>query len=158
MRVCGATHGDPLGNPCNLRRSTRTPSGWAGSSKIQIKTQSARHLTFDYIPLTEQWQSFHQHYDDHDQMENGEDGEIERQEQGSGGGSPQLSHHAAITVSFVTLIHDINITIANLASSFFYKNVIFKIALKSLKTSITGSFSTSSWYEWQKDQILNFAN
>ena len=54
-------------------------------------------------------------------MENGEDGEIERQEQGSGGGSPQLSHHAAITVSFVTLIHDINITIANLASNFFDK-------------------------------------
>ena len=54
-------------------------------------------------------------------MENGEDGEIERQEQGSGGGSPQLSHHAAITVSFVTLIHDINITIANLASHLLIK-------------------------------------
>ena len=67
-------------------------------------------------------------------MENGEDGEIERQEQGSGGGSPQLSHHAAITVSFVTLIHDINITFAKLASHFFDKNVIFKIALKCLKT------------------------
>ena len=73
-------------------------------------------------------------------MENGEDGEIERQEQGSGGGSPQLSHHAAITVSFVTLIHDINITIANFAYNFLKKkNAIFKIAMKCFKTSITGS-------------------
>ena len=52
------------------------------------------------------------HHHHHHHLKTSGDGEIERQEQGSGVGSPQLSHHAALIAPFVILTQDITITIA----------------------------------------------